>query len=103
MLFLGCLTAVFSSEYLLTLLLRAHLLLFLGPGNQQPAAHPANWTAQLQGNLTKSLTEAGSELINGTYYYESSDNFDAYLTELGVGWLLRQAAMLAFPIVTVIR
>ena len=41
--------------------------------------------------------------INGTYNYDSSENFDAYLKELGVGWLLRRAAGLARPTVSVTR
>merc|ERR1711988_1074025 len=84
-------TSVLSSEYLLNLLLQAHLTLFLGKSQD-------NFNITTDDNLTSE-----ESFINGTYFYEKSDNFDEYLTELGVGYFLRQLAALAFPILTVTR
>ena len=41
--------------------------------------------------------------MTGTFYLHSSEGFDSYLAELGVGYILRQLAALAFPIITVSR
>jgi len=95
MLFMVILTSVFSSEYLVNLLLSAHLALFLGPLGGK--------NASLTKNLTEDLNSSQELHINGTYFYEKSENFDEYLTELGVGYFLRQLASLAFPILTVSR
>ena len=95
MLFMVILTSVFSSEYLVNLLLSAHLALFLGPLDSKKF----NTTR----NLTLDLNNSQESHINGTYFYEKSENFDEYLTELGVGYFLRQLASLAFPILTVSR
>jgi len=43
------------------------------------------------------------DLIPGTYKLDSSNNFNAYLKELGVGYFLRKLAMLASPVVTIDR
>jgi hypothetical protein len=43
------------------------------------------------------------EVIEGTFYLHSSSNFDAYLAELGVSYILRQLALLASPVITVGR
>ena len=37
----------------------------------------------------------------GTYNYESAANFDSYLRALGVGFIMRQLAGIAQPVVTV--
>ena len=42
-----------------------------------------------------------SNLIPGIYDYESSVNFDNYLAALGVSYVLRKLAGLAYPVVTV--
>ena len=55
------------------------------------------------GQQVDRVTEQPQLFINGTYNYDSSENFDAYLKELGVGWLLRRAAGLARPTVSVTR
>jgi len=89
MLFMVIVTSVLSSEYLLNLLLQAHLTLFLGKSQD-------NFNITTDDNLTSE-----ESFINGTYFYEKSDNFDEYLTELGVGYFLRQLAALAYPILTV--
>jgi len=91
MLFMVIFTSVLSSEYLLNLLLQAHLTLFLGKSQD-------NFNITTDDNLTSE-----ESFINGTYFYEKSDNFDEYLTELGVGYFLRQLAALAYPILTVRR
>ena len=84
------LTSVLSSDYLLNLLLQAHLTLFLG-------------SPQDNFNMTTDNLTSQESFMNGTYFYEKSDNFDEYLTELGVGYFLRQLAALAYPILTVRR
>ena len=42
-----------------------------------------------------------SDLIPGIYDYQSSQNFDNYLKELGVDYVLRKLAGLASPVVTI--
>ena len=42
-----------------------------------------------------------SNLIPGIYDYESSVNFDNYLAALGVNYVLRKLAGLAYPVVTI--
>ena len=97
MFFLTCLTSVLSSEYLTCLLTRALMLLILGPSDLHTEV-ATNYTDRV--GIQPVTTE---DFFNGTFYLESSDNFDTYLTELGVGYFLRQLALLAFPIVTVQR
>ena len=46
-------------------------------------------------------TTTKGALIEGIYDYHSSENFDAYLKELGVPWLLREAAGFAAPTITI--
>ena len=94
MFFMFFITSVLSSEYLINMLLRAHLLLFLGADHIN---------SSINSNLTIVPDAADEFLFNGTFYYESSDNFDEYLSELGVGYFLRKLAALAFPIITVSR
>ena len=53
--------------------------------------------------LNSSGIELNSSLISGIYDYHSSVNFDAYLTELGVPWYLRNLAAMAAPSVTISR
>ena len=73
--------------------MRSQMLLFLGPED----LHSTNHT---ETSVVKTLE---TDFFNGTFYLDSSDNFGGYLTELGVGYFLRQLAMLALPIVTVKR
>ena len=79
-----------SSEYLVRLLIRSQMLLFLGPED----VYYANNTQE------QVLSEPSeTDLFNdGTFYLDSSENFDPYLTELGVGYFLRQLVMLALTI-----
>ena len=53
--------------------------------------------------LNSSGIELNSSLISGIYDYHASVNFDAYLTELGVPWYLRNLAAMAAPSVTISR
>ena len=73
--------------------MRSQMLLFLGPED----LHSTNHT---ETSIVKTLE---TDFFNGTFYLDSSENFGEYLTELGVGYFLRQLAMLAFPIVSVQR
>ena len=97
MFFMFFVTSVLSSEYMVNLLMRAGLMMFLGPENVE-----MNFNTQIN-NDTQDLSGLEDPLYNGTYYYVSSDNFENYLTELGVGYFLRKLALLAFPIITVTR
>lgn len=100
MFFMFFLTSAFYSEYLVSLLLRGCMILFLGDlaDNTSSSSILRNQT------VIEDIRDAGSEpLYNGTFYYDSSDNFENYLTELGVGYFLRKLALLAFPIITVTR
>jgi hypothetical protein len=97
MFFLALLTSVMSSEYLVCLLTRSSMLLFLGPGDLN-TDNTANYTNEVE----KKPVEPDL-FFNGNFYLDSSENFEPYLTELGVGYFLRKLAMLAFPIVTVKR
>ena len=72
------------------LIIRSQMLLFLGP------EHTGDTN-----KIDEEFTD--SDIFTGAFYLESSDNFDTYLTELGVGYFLRQLALLALPIVTVER
>jgi len=52
-------------------------------------------------NTSVTSSSPPSSLIQGVYDYESSENFEAYLRELGVPYLLRVFAGLARPTVTI--
>ena len=95
MFLLALITSVMSSEYLVRLLIRSQMLLFLGPED----VYYANNTQKL---VVSEHSETDS-FFNGTFYLDSSENFEQYLTELGVGYFLRQLAMLALPMVTIKR
>jgi len=90
------LASVSSSDYLVTLITRGLLLLFLGPEDLRPSRGTTNNSSSLNGTIMLPST-----LMAGTFHLHSSDNFDAYLSELGVSFILRQLASLAFPIITV--
>ena len=48
-------------------------------------------------------TSQKSNAISGVYDYGRSTNFEAYLQELGVSYILRRLAGLASPTVTITR
>ena len=50
---------------------------------------------------TSTMEPKLSNLIPGIYDYESSVNFDNYLKALGVNYVLRKLAGLAYPVVTI--
>jgi hypothetical protein len=52
---------------------------------------------------SKTANNSSSNLMEGTYHLASSYNFDAYLAELGVSFILRRLANLASPTVTISR
>ena len=52
---------------------------------------------------TSSTINLNTSLVEGKYNYHSSENFDAYLKELGVSWYLRDLASIAAPIVSISR
>ncbi|CAB4058047.1 unnamed protein product [Lepeophtheirus salmonis] len=47
------------------------------------------------------LLSPSDSLLTGTFTYGHSNNFEAYLKELGVPYLLRSLALLASPVVTI--
>lgn len=72
-----------------SLILRSLFHLFMGPGRS------------FQGNL---YSPASSPCImEGTFSLGTSTNFDAYLSELGVNFILRNLAKLAKPTVSISR
>ena len=55
-------------------------------------------------NITSSnVINLNTSLVEGKYNYHSSENFDAYLKELGVSWYLRDLAAIASPVVSISR
>ena len=54
-------------------------------------------------NIPSTSIKLNTSLIEGVYNYHSSENFDAYLQELGVSWYLRSLAEMAAPVVTISR
>ena len=50
---------------------------------------------------TSTVAPKLSNLVPGIYDYESSVNFDNYLAALGVNYVLRKLAGLAYPVVTI--
>lgn len=55
-------------------------------------------------NITSiNIINLNTSLVEGVYNYHSSENFDAYLEELGVSWYLRDLAAIAAPVVSISR
>ena len=55
-------------------------------------------------NITSNnVINLNTSLVEGVYNYHSSENFDAYLEELGVSWYLRDLAAMAAPVVNISR
>merc|ERR1712226_1427533 len=54
-------------------------------------------------NIPSTSIKLNTSLIEGVYNYHSSENFDAYLQELGVSWYLRSLAAIAAPVVSISR
>ena len=55
-------------------------------------------------DTTQSLKDTDEfDLLTGTYKLDSSQNFESYLKELGIGYFLRKLALLASPTVTTKR
>jgi hypothetical protein len=77
------------SEEVTMLVVRSLLNLFMGGPTTQ-----AN---------TPLTSRTNSNLMEGTFHLSTAHNFDAYLAELGVSYLLRRLASLASPTVTISR
>jgi hypothetical protein len=77
------------SEEVTMLVVRSLLNLFIG--------------APTQLTTTPLNSRPHSNLIEGTFHLSTAHNFDAYLAELGVSYLLRRLASLASPTVTISR
>merc|ERR1712227_903144 len=92
---------ILSSKTGITILVKSIILLLLGPPNLE-GFFDSNSTFAL--NNTTSDTEPTSlcdyQNVPGVYNFESSTNFDNYLKALGVGFIMRQLASLAQPVVT---
>jgi len=72
----------------------------------QPGVCQSGFANQSANTVPNSGLPPGSRiiddtLIEGTYDYHSSENFDAYLEELGVPWYLRELAGMAAPTVKI--
>ncbi len=57
--------------------------------------------AEKASTMTDSAAVASNSHITGSYYFKSSENFQDYLKELGVSYVLRSLAGLASPVVTI--
>ena len=57
--------------------------------------------AKVNHTTTTADVSINSDLIPGIYIYETSQNFDSYLEELGVNYILRQFAGWVTPIVNI--
>eukprot|EP00088_Acartia_fossae_P066879 TRINITY_DN8311_c2_g1_i5.p1 TRINITY_DN8311_c2_g1~~TRINITY_DN8311_c2_g1_i5.p1 ORF type:complete len:192 (-),score=17.26 TRINITY_DN8311_c2_g1_i5:1438-2013(-) len=88
MLFTLVLSCSLFSVDMFTMIIRALFLLFLG-NSQSQGESPA-------------ISEKQS-LIFGKYSLGSTENFDAYLAELGVNFILRNLAKLAKPTINISR
>lgn len=84
---LTLITSMLVSEFPASLIFRALTNFFLPPSQ----------------NLVKLNNSSDSDLLLGKFSLNSTDNFDNYLAELGVSYILRQLAQLASPIVTISR
>jgi hypothetical protein len=71
------------------MVVRALLALFLGHTNNNASAN--------------SNHNSNSNLIEGTFQLATAHNFEAYLAELGVNYVLRRLASLANPTVSISR
>ena len=85
---------------------RGIMLVLLGPGDSLPPfptneTNPSLYTDTTADHNSSSSEDSLLDLMEGSFHLHSSDNFDSYLEELGVGYILRQLAALAFPIITV--
>merc|ERR1712110_1541 len=60
-------------------------------------------TAVVVGMAAVAVTgqDSSSDLIAGTYRYQSATNFNSYLKEVGVNFIFRRLAALARPVVTI--
>jgi hypothetical protein len=70
------------------MILKSLLVLFLGKNDVQGRAN---------------LTDAKPLMILGKYHLGATENFDEYLYELGVSYILRNLAKLAKPTITISR
>ena len=82
------------------------MLVLLGPGDSLPPfptneTSPSLYTDTTAHHNSTSSEDSLLDLMEGSIHHHSSDNYDSYLEELGVGYILRQLAALAFPIITV--
>lgn len=82
-------SSVFSVD-IFSMILKSLLVLFLGKND-----------VNVRGR--SNLESAKPLLILGKYHLESTENFDEYLYELGVSYILRNLARLAKPTITISR
>ena len=92
---------ILSSQTGITILVKSIIVLILGPPNLD-SFFSINETDFNDTQMLNSLNETTCDFENapGTYKFESSSNFDNYLKALGVGFIMRQLASLAQPVVT---
>ena len=89
---------ILASRTGITILVKSIILLLLGPPNLE-GFFDTNSTLNLNNTETDSL--CNYNYVPGVYSFESSTNFDNYLKALGVGFIMRQLAGLAQPVVTI--
>ena len=101
------LTSVLSCRTALKVLSRvflSSLITTLSPATT-PTSATMNGTTVATTAVTQPTTfrPTVSDLVQGVYEYRSSSNFEDYLRELGVSYILRKLAALASPTVTITR
>ncbi|TRY70774.1 hypothetical protein TCAL_04841 [Tigriopus californicus] len=69
--------------------------------NSTPAFFPEPTSTPTINQTEKAMTKLEKSHILGTFAYQSSVNFDNYLKELGVSYVLRTFAGMATPVVTI--
>ena len=90
---------ILASRTGITILVKSIILLLLGPPNLEGFFDTNSTTLNLNNNTEPSL--CNYNYVPGVYNFESSSNFDNYLKALGVGFIMRQLASLAEPVVTI--
>ena len=94
---------ILSSQTGITILVKSIIVLILGPPNLDSffSINETDFNSTQMLNSSNSTTATCDfENAPGTYKFESSSNFDNYLKALGVGFIMRQLASLAQPVVT---
>ena len=97
---------ILSTKTGISILVKSIFVLVLGPPNLELFFQSENNVTNISDvsslfdNSTMSSDTCDYTNVNGTYKFESSSNFDNYMKALGIGFIMRQLASLAQPVVT---